>query len=278
MLKTFVMILSALFKALTLPIAIVIITIAIFSAICFIFFIYYYRKGYRLKKGSRKKIKKTSVFKRIFYEAPKRIILDLFNKEPDFFRPQGLIIFTGFQGKGKTSALVKYTLELQKEYPKSKVISNLGYAKTDEELKTWRQLTDFRNGIYGVIVQMDELQNWFSSKQSKNFPPEMLSVVTQNRKNRRVILGTAQNFYMIAKDIRTQCTELRKCETICGCITIVHRVRPVCNEQGEVEKLKHLGFYFFVHDDELRNSYDTYKIIENLSKSDFKPRENRNIE
>ncbi len=28
--------------------------------------------------------------------------------------------------------------------------------------------------------------------------------------------------------------------------------------------------YFFVHNDELRNSYDTYKVIENLRKSGFK--------
>lgn len=28
--------------------------------------------------------------------------------------------------------------------------------------------------------------------------------------------------------------------------------------------------YFFVHSKELRNSYDTYKVIENLRKSGFK--------
>lgn len=28
--------------------------------------------------------------------------------------------------------------------------------------------------------------------------------------------------------------------------------------------------YFFVHNDELRNAYDTYKVIENLRKSGFK--------
>lgn len=30
--------------------------------------------------------------------------------------------------------------------------------------------------------------------------------------------------------------------------------------------------YFFVHDDKLRDSYDTYHVIESLSKSGFKPR------
>ena len=30
--------------------------------------------------------------------------------------------------------------------------------------------------------------------------------------------------------------------------------------------------YFFVHNKELRNAYDTYKVIENLKKSGFKER------
>jgi len=30
--------------------------------------------------------------------------------------------------------------------------------------------------------------------------------------------------------------------------------------------------YFFVHDKELRESYDTYHVVESLSKSGFQPR------
>ena len=75
---------------------------------------------------------------------------------------------------------------------------------------------------------------------------------------------------MLAKDIRSQCSEIRKCMTIAGCITIVHRVRPIINNAGEIEETKNLGFYFYVHNERLRDAYDTYKVIENLSKADFK--------
>lgn len=75
-------------------------------------------------------------------------------------------------------------------------------------------LMSYKNGIQGVIVSIDELQNWFSSNDSKNFPPEMLEVITQNRKNRRIILGTSQNFYLLAKAIRSQATEVRRCSTL----------------------------------------------------------------
>jgi hypothetical protein len=105
----------------------------------------------------------------------------------------------------------------------------------------------------------------------------MLSVITQNRKNRRVILGTAQNFYLLAKPIRSQCTEVRQCVTLGGVLTIVTRREPICDEAGDVKEMKFRGMYFFVHSDRLRNSYDTYSIVESLSSSGFKdnyPRDN----
>lgn len=223
--------------------------------------------------GVHYKVKKVNIFKRLFYDAPKRYARDLMERDPEWFRHQGCVIYTGRQGSGKTSALVRDTLLIQKEYPKCKVLSNLNYKYQDEVLDDWTKLIDYQNPNgkdRGILIQMDETQNWFSSKQSKDFPPEMLQVITQNRKNRRIIFGTAQNFYMLAKDIRSQCTEIRSCNTLAGCITIVHRQIPIINKDGEVEKMKHKGFYFFVHNEELRNAYDTYKVIESLRKSGFK--------
>lgn len=37
--------------------------------------------------------------------------------------------------------------------------------------------------------------------------------------------------------------------------------------------MKSRGFYFFVHDEKLRESYDTYRVIESLSKSGFLEKE-----
>lgn len=119
---------------------------------------------------------------------------------------------------------------------------------------------------------IDEIQNWFSSKQSKDFPPEMFEVVTQNRKNRRIIVATTQNFYQPAKDVRAQCSEVRKCCTFFGVFTVVHAVRPVLDSNGDVKDWKHVRFYSFVHTKEIREAYDTYKVIESLAKSGFKER------
>lgn len=226
-------------------------------------------RGDRIRRGSVRRIKPRSLFVRLFWDAPRRYVEDMYEREPDFFRPQGLIIFTGRQGNGKTSALMQYAIDLLDTYPKAKCLSNTKFAYQNKELSHWKQLINYKNGNKGIVVIMDELQNWFGSNQSRNFPPEMLGVITQNRKNRRVILGTAQNFYLLAKAIRSQCTEIRQCVTLAGVFTIVIKREPVIDNDGEVKELKYRGMYSFVHSDRLRNSYDTWSVVDALSKSGF---------
>lgn len=252
------------------PFYALIILIAIFSFLISVNIVVGLAKGKRFKKGQHNIVKKKSFFRRIFIDFPKRFTDDLFDKDPEFFKYQGLIIFEGRQGSGKTMSMVEFIKRMQEEYPLAKTTTNFGLKSQNKELKDWRMLIDYKNDKQGVIVGMDELQNWFSSNDSKNFPPEMLGIVTQNRKNRRIILGTSQNFYLLAKAIRSQATEVRRCSTFFGCLTVVKRVEPILDSEGNVQEWKNRGMYFFVHSKELRNAYDTYKVIENLRKSGFK--------
>lgn len=231
--------------------------------------LYSYAKGERRPEGEHNRVQLPGLLKKIFILFPRQFARDFFSQPKDWFTYQGVIVYTGRQGAGKTIALVEQTLRMQHEFPSCKCISNLAYKYQDGELCHWSQLIDYKNGHQGVIVQMDEMQNWFSSNQSKNFPPEFLEVITQNRKNRRVILGTTQTFNRLSKPLREQTTEVRKCKTFFKCITFVHRQEPELDSQGEVVKWKHRGFYWFVHTPEMRESYDTYHVIESLAKSGF---------
>lgn len=266
------------FEFLKLPIFIVVVLLSFFVFSCFCFYVFYSFKGLKRKKSERIKLKKDTFLKKIFYLLPSRLVLDYLNGDPDRFPYKGVIIFTGRQGNGKTISLVQAINEMQKEYPKSKVITNLNYCDEDDSLYHWKQLTDYTNGKYGVIVGMDETQNWFSSSQSKNFPPEMLSVITQNRKNARIILGTAQSFHLLAKSIRSQCTEVRECRTLLGCLTIVRRREPILDPDGNVVEYKRAGStYFYVHSKKLREMYDTYFTVNSLSLSGFINNSNNDI-
>ena len=269
MLSMFFEIIKVIFQFLMYPLAIVLGCFAFFSVLCGFWFIFYTFKGKRLQKGSRVSVKKDGFFKKLFYDLPRRVVLDMFDKNPDFFRHQGCVIFEGRQGSGKTISMIQYARAMQQEYPKALCTTNLAYTGENTPLKDWKMLLKYKNDIYGVIVCMDELQNWFSSNDSKNFPPEMLTIITQNRKNRRIILGTSQNFYLLAKAIRSQATEVRRCTTLLGALTIVRRFEPILDSEGNVQEFKKRGWYFFIHDKELRDSYDTFKVIDRFSKVGF---------
>lgn len=266
-------IIMAFINMLKIPIIIFLVIILIFYILVILNIVILHFKGYRFKKGEHRRIKRKGILRRILIDAPRQYAYDLISREPDYFKYQGLIVFEGRQGAGKSIAMVEFARRMQREYPLSKCISNMKYKYQDEDLTHWKKLINYKNGKHGVIVIMDELQNWFSSNQSKNFPPEMLSVITQNRKNRRIILGTSQNFYLLAKAIRSQATEVRQCLTLAGCITFVRKREPILDSEGNVQEWKNRGFYFFVHDKELRNAYDTYAVVESLTKSGFQERD-----
>lgn len=257
----------------------IVVFIACFCVSCLIYFISDLISGKRLKRPKGLvycKPKKITLFRKIFFNLPRQFVSDIFDKEPGFFPYQGCVVFTGRQGAGKTVALVEFMRNMQNTYPMAQVITNLGYKYENAILDDWRPLITYKNGIYGVIAAIDEMQNWFSSNQSKDFPPEMLQVITQNRKNRRIILGTSQVFTRLSKPLREQVTEVRECHTFLGCITFVVRKEPILGCEGDVEAYKHRGMYFFVHDKDLRDSYDTYKVIDSLAQSGFQPRQTEN--
>ena len=55
-------------------------------------------------------------------------------------------------------------------------------------------------------------------------------------------------------------------------MTFVLRQRPELDAEGNVCRWVNLGFYYFVHTDDIRNSYDTYRVIQSLADSGFQSR------
>ena len=242
----------------------------IFAVLCLIWFlIFKYHYKMEFKPSEVVRLDKRSIFKQLFIDLPKRYVLDIYEREPDFFRPQGIHMFCGEQGCGKTMACVEMMLRYKKMYPASRMITNFAVSAEDDELTQWQQLLDYTNEKKGVIVGIDEIQNWFMS--GKNQLPEgMLEVATQNRKNRRVICCTAQVFTRVNKGLREQVTMVYNPHTFLGCFTVVVKRKPVFDSEGNVIDSKYRGMYCFVHSEELREAYDTYKVIHTLAKEGFK--------
>lgn len=242
----------------------------VFAILCMIWFLvlkYHYKMDF--KPSGQVRVKKPGLFRQLFVDLPRRFMLDKFQRETGFFMEHGIHMFCGEQGAGKTIAAVEMMLRLRKQYPMSKMITNFGVTVEDDPLEKWQQLLEYSNGHMGVIVGIDEIQNWFMSGLNK-LPVEMLEVVTQNRKNRRVICCTAQVFTRVNKGLREQVRFVYQPHTYLGCFTVVVRRKPVFDSEGNVLDLKWKGMYCFTHTEELRNAYDTYKVIHTLAKEGFK--------
>lgn len=221
------------------------------------------------KKGSVKKISK---FERLFLQLPWQIVQDVYSHEDYAFQENGFHLIVGEQGCGKTITVVYLLKRYKEEYPQLKIRTNMAYKEEDGVIENWRSLVLNNNGVQGQIDVLDEVQNWFNSLESKDFPVEMMQEITQQRKQRKMIMGTSQVWQRVAKPIREQVKYVYKPATLFGCLTIVGKYKPQINDEGSLDALKFRGAFFFVHTAELRNAFDTYKRIETISlKGGFKP-------
>ena len=149
-------------------------------------------------------------FRRFFICLPELLYWwtkDIINFDRERFRPFGCWFYVGKQGSGKSMSLIHQLEKLRKRYPKVKIYTNMGYIFETAPLKSLNDLLDesLYNGKYGTIFVIDEIQNEFSCRTSKDFPETLLSLITQQRKNKILILTTSQVFTRVSKPIREQC-------------------------------------------------------------------------
>lgn len=270
MLKTMFQIFSGIWafaKLLVYPIGAIFI---LFMLLCLFWFLKFrFKDGLQLPPSGQVPQKRESMLYQLLVQVPRRFVLDKYQRDEDYFYPRGIHMFCGEQGCGKTMGAAEMITRLQNQYPKAKVITNFELATEDMELTKWQQLLNYTNGHKGVIVGIDEIQNWFMSGTNK-LPEQMLEVATQNRKNNRILVCTAQVFTRVNKGLREQVSLVYNPHTYLGCFTLVIIRKPEFDDEGNVKKMKYRGMYAFVHTDELRESYDTYKVIHSLAKEGFK--------
>ena len=235
---------------------------------------YWQKKGIKpMPKGvSNRNLGHGHILKKLFWDFPKQLAKDRLRRDPDAFKEFGFNILEGEQGAGKTITLVYLLMRYKKMFPKIRVKTNMAYQFEDGVIDHWKSLVDSSNGIYGEVDVIDEVQNWFNSMNSKNFPPEMLAEISQQRKQTKKIIGTTQVFTRMAKPLREQTYLVYRPYTLFGCFTVVLIFKPKLSEDATVERMRYRGMFSFVHTDELRSAYDTYKKIEDLKKTGFLPR------
>lgn len=205
-------------------------------------------------------------------------IIDLFRlfKKGKKIHLFGIYGFFGLPGAGKTMALVEKLESYRKKYgDKIYICTNFHYKNQDFDFTTWKQLLK----IYDkpLIVAWDEVQNEFNSRDFKNFPVELLTLLTQNRKGHGIqILYTAQRFNRVDKVFRELTHYAVDCKTILGRLTRCRYYDWESYEQfvntSAIElkmKIKPITFKAFIQDDKIRELYDSFKMLESAKSKDY---------
>lgn len=189
---------------------------------------------------------------------------------PEYFYPDGIWVFCGPQGSGKTLSAVQTVQRMSERYPLALVCSNLEVRGLSTEVipfEGYEMLSELDNGIKGVIFLLDELHVLWNSLESKNVPITEMAAFCQMRKARRVIVGTSQVYGRIAKPIREQLKYVFDCHNYFGVLQVNERLDPTeCIEQNGHISAQSLGKTWFFHTPELYSSYDTLTKIERISR------------
>lgn len=182
----------------------------------------------------------------------------------DYFEPEGILVFCGWQGSGKTISAVNYISQLSYIYPKAIIctnteLNNINPASIVVEYDGMRSLTELSNGEYGVIYFIDEIQLEYNSLESKNIPIEVFVEISQQRKQRKHIVGTSQVYERLAKPFREQIRWIVSCQNYLGCIQFNRLIdgQTATEKDGVLYYEKSKPFIWF-HTVNLYAGYDTF--------------------
>jgi hypothetical protein len=171
----------------------------------------------------------------------------------------GVYIFCGLYGSGKTLSLVNEAYKLKKQG--YSVYSNIGLTFQDGHIVSWR---DVINVPPNSVICLDEISNLVNSRDWKNMPPEFFGLLTQNRKLNIRIMATAQVYDDVDKQFRTLVRFIIQCNRFGRIIR-----NNYYNQAGYahvVDKRKKEFSHTYVVENYMYDLYDTYEYVQKLKK------------
>ena len=127
-------------------------------------------------------------------------------------------------------------------------------------------LSRYSNDECGVIFLIDEIQLYLNSLQSNNINMEVMTQISQQRKQRKHIVCTSQVFGRMAKPLREQFSSVIQCKCILGMLqnnalidrdSLQTESSTDTNITGEIK-----ARFVWFHTPEMYKRYDTYYVIE----------------
>lgn len=192
-------------------------------------------------------------------------------EHPNYFYPDGLAVFVGEQGSGKTLSAVNYVYNVMQHYPKCMLVTNVqlrDYPIDYERVFPFDNDDDFKkynNGEFGVIFLVDEIQLYLNSLESKNINLDVVNQISQQRKQRKHIVCTSQVFGRMAKPLREQFSTVIVCKNYFRMFQLNKLVDRDSldqeNSSGTELKGKCKKKVLWIHRYDYYDRYDTYYTI-----------------
>lgn len=189
---------------------------------------------------------------------------DFKKQHPEYFDPEGLMVFCGPQGSGKTLSAVQYCKKILERYPGCKFVTNVKIEGLSPDVEVIEYdgihtLSEVTNGYEGVLYLIDEIHLEFNSLESKSISIEEMTEFAQQRKQRKHIVGTSQVFMRMAKPLREQVKRVVFCQNFFGLIQCNIEIDgTTATEKDGVLNAEVRGNYYWFHTPDLYRSYDTY--------------------
>lgn len=128
-------------------------------------------------------------------------------------------------------------------------------------------LKELEDGELGILYLIDEIHLEFNSLESKNIPIEIMIEVSQQRKQRKHIVGTTQVYMRMAKPLREQIKNVVICRNFFKCFQLNRLIDgETSHEENGKLCFDTQKYIFWFHTTKLYKSYDTYKKMKRYSK------------
>lgn len=204
------------------------------------------------------------------------IIIDFLRGTPK--RKYGIFQFVALPGEGKTLSMVAHMERYRKEMIKDKkpfyIATNFSYKYNNEFINHWTDMVRISKSCYEkkipCLIAIDEVHVTFDSSDWKNFPAEILAMLSFNRKYGLEFLCSSQIYERIPKKIR----DIANYTVICKNIGHLDRLfrcyyfkKSDYESQFEGKKKKANYIKEYVADDNFRNLYDTLEQVDMMTET-----------
>lgn len=178
------------------------------------------------------------------------------------------MLLSAWLGSGKTMSLVYSLKQYRKKYGNDiYIFTNFPCKYATATFHSYKQLV--RNFNKPVIVGWDELPNDFYKDGFKNFPEDLLRKLTQLRKgNGMKIIYCCQDLSLVDVAFRRLTLSACDCKTFMGYLTMYYEyeidyyfMKKNSQSVDNKTKVPIKDFKIFYQSKDLRDSYDSFKIV-----------------